>query len=382
MFDSRDEELMRQCLELAEKGRGRTSPNPMVGALVLDARGEIVGRGFHEKAGEPHAEPNALAEAGASARGGTLYVSLEPCCHHGKTPPCSDAVIEAGIKSVVVAMEDPNPKVAGKGLSALQEKGIDVRVGLLARESAWLNRGFLTALKKNRPWLTLKMAVTLDGRIADRSGKSRWITGPEAREWVHRQRDEMDAVMVGAGTARADDPSLNVRDIRDSRDSKPDSKRDSQRDPVRVILVSRGTIPPQAKVLDPNTGGTTLIYCLEKDNLAEDRVGVTVVKVPGEKGRLDLEAVLQDLCSRGIRSVLCEGGAGLAGALIEADLADELAFITAPLLLPDSQAIPVTSGSTALDLSEARHFRFFQASMLGEDVLLRARRAEPEELLG
>ncbi|MCA9805449.1 MAG: bifunctional diaminohydroxyphosphoribosylaminopyrimidine deaminase/5-amino-6-(5-phosphoribosylamino)uracil reductase RibD [Cyanobacteria bacterium HKST-UBA02] len=374
MFDSRDEELMRQCLELAEKGRGRTSPNPMVGALVMDARGEIVGRGFHEKAGEPHAEPNALAEAGTSARGGTLYVSLEPCCHHGKTPPCSDAVIAAGIKKVVAAMEDPNPKVAGQGLSALRDRGIDVQVGLLAREAAWLNRGFLTALKKNRPWLTLKMAVTLDGRIADRSGKSRWITGPEARAWVHHQRNETDAVMIGAGTARADDPSLNVRDLESSRDSK--------RDPVRVILDSRLTIPPQAKVLDPGAGGPTLIYCLENAMRETDySSGVTVVEAPGAAGRLDLEAVLQDLSFRGIRSVLCEGGAGLAGALIEADLADELAFITAPLLLPDSQAVPVTSSSRATMLDEARRFRFFDCIRLGDDVLLRARKIEPEELL-
>lgn len=379
MFDSRDEELMRQCLELAEKGRGRTSPNPMVGALVIDARGEIVGRGFHEKAGEPHAEPNALAEAGERARGGTLFVSLEPCCHHGKTPPCSDAVIAAGIEKVVAAMEDPNPKVAGKGFSALRDRGIDVRVGLLAREAAWLNRGFLTALRKNRPWITLKMAVTLDGRIADRSGKSRWITGPEARAWVHEERNRVDAVMIGAGTARADDPSLNVRDIGGS----PDFIQDPKQHPVRVILDSRLTIPPQAKALDPGTGGPTLIYCLKRNTqTANYNSGVTIVEVPGAAGRVDLKAVLQDLSSRGVRSVLCEGGAGLAGALIEANLADELAFITAPILLPDSLAVPVTSGSGVTDLAEARRFRFFDCIRLGEDVLLRARIAEPEELLG
>ncbi|MBZ0186200.1 MAG: bifunctional diaminohydroxyphosphoribosylaminopyrimidine deaminase/5-amino-6-(5-phosphoribosylamino)uracil reductase RibD, partial [Candidatus Obscuribacterales bacterium] len=187
--------IMQQCLALARSVEGRTAPNPMVAAIVLDENAEVVGRGCHERTGMPHAERNALLQAGDRARGGTIYVSLEPCCHQGKTPPCTDALIESGVKKVVAAMEDPNPKVSGKGFSILKDNGIEVVENVLSEEAAWLNRGFISGITRGRPWLLLKMAMTLDGRIADRNGQSRWITGPEARAYVHDLRNRFDAVL-------------------------------------------------------------------------------------------------------------------------------------------------------------------------------------------
>lgn len=393
-----DKSYMRECLELAKRAQGRTSPNPMVGAIVVDARGNVVGRGYHHKRGEAHAEVNALNEAGEKARDGTLYVSLEPCCHHGKTPPCTDKVIASGVKKVIAGMVDPNPMVGGGGVKDLQEAGIEVVAGVLENECAYLNRGFVKRIKTGLPWVCLKLATTLDAKIADRHGGSRWITGAEARHYVHELRNHFDAVLVGTNTALIDNPTLNVRDIENSRD------------PVKVLIDKDLRVSFEAKIYTQETTAKTLV--ITRDDLSDRKLAdlplVELIGVPylvskpnaknqesaegiplrreedKEKTRetitLNLEEGLRQLVKRGINTVLCEGGGSLAGNMIDAELVDEIIWIVAPKLLHDPLAVPALGGR-ARRLEEAVSLHRVRIKNLGEDVAYCALLPSGERLL-
>ncbi len=353
-----DKRFIQQCFELALEAEGRTAPNPIVGAVVVSKDGEVVGKGFHPKAGQPHAEVFALDEAGERARGGTIYVSLEPCCHHGKTPPCTDRVIASGVKKVVAAMTDPNPKVAGVGFEKLRAAGIEVVEPVLEDEARWHNRAFIKTITTGMPWVTLKMASTLDGKIADRTGTSKWITGPEARKFVHELRNKMDCVLIGAATARLDNPELNVRDIYRSRN------------PKRAVIDPNLTIDPNSRLCDASTGGDTIIYCSEQAQQINYPSSVQVVRVPRDADKLDLHHILKDLKTKQVSSVLCEGGGNLAGALLENDLVDELIFILAPAILGDQNGIPSIACGKEIQLKDMKRFRHLKSTVLGEDTVI------------
>jgi diaminohydroxyphosphoribosylaminopyrimidine deaminase/5-amino-6-(5-phosphoribosylamino)uracil reductase len=319
-FDAADSRFMARALQLAWRGRYTAHPNPRVGC-VLVKKGKIVGEGWHRKTGEAHAETNALAEAGKSAKGATVYVTLEPCSHHGKTPPCSDALIAAGVADVVVAMQDPFPKVAGSGVQALQKAGIAVRCGLMATEAEKLNEGFISRVNRGRPFLRLKIAASLDGRTAMSDGQSHWITGAEARADVQRLRAASGAVMTGVGTVMADDPSMTVRDT---------TLTDLQ--PLRVILDSRLRMPLSACML--TLPGQTAIFCIDDGRrLAMEKAGATVHKCAASDGRVNLVEVLRELGKRQINDVLVEAGQHLTGALLSAGLVDELVIYQAPHIM-------------------------------------------------
>jgi diaminohydroxyphosphoribosylaminopyrimidine deaminase/5-amino-6-(5-phosphoribosylamino)uracil reductase len=328
MFSADDHRYMARALQLAHRGLYTTDPNPRVGC-VLVKDGVVVGEGWHERAGGPHAEIHALREAGSRAAGATAYVTLEPCCHEGRTPPCSDALIGAGIHRVIAALEDPNPRVAGNGLRILQGAGIEAHSGLLATEAARLNPGFVMRMRQGRPWVRCKLAMSLDGRTALASGESRWITGSDARRDVHRLRARSSAILTGVATLLADDPSLTVR-----LDGDPG---EGIRQPLRVVLDSRLRTPPDARLLDQP--GETLILTGEAGEQVRERCAqprVTVVSLPLVAGRLDLDAVMRHLAGREINEVHLEAGATLSGALLQAGLVDELIVYMAPHLLGDA----------------------------------------------
>ena len=318
---------MARALLLAERGLMTTAPNPRVGC-VLVRNGEIVGEGWHERSGQPHAEINALQQAGSKAAGATAYVTLEPCCHQGRTPPCTEALVAAGVTRVVAAMEDPNPQVAGQGLAALRDAGIEAAAGLLADAAEQLNVGFIMRMRQGRPWVRCKLAMSIDGRTAMASGESCWITGAAARADVHRLRGRSDAIMTGIGTVLVDDPSLTVR---------IDGLADDFHQPLRVVLDSHLRTPPDAKLLDQP--GETLIVtgAVDADNEARlTRNGIRIATLPLESGKLDLPAVLQHLGMLQINEVHLEAGATLCGALIQAGLVDELVIYMAPHLMGDA----------------------------------------------
>ncbi len=323
-----DHKHMGRALELAARGLYTTDPNPRVGC-VLVRDGEVVGEGWHVRAGGPHAEINALRAAGDRAAGATAYVTLEPCCHHGRTPPCTGALISAGVRRVVAAMEDPNPQVGGAGLKALQMAGIEVRAGLLAPEAERLNPGFVMRMREGRPWVRCKLAMSLDGRTAMASGESQWITGADARRDVHRWRARSSAILTGIGTVLADDPLLTVR--LDQADDGP------ARQPLRVILDTRLKTPPEARLL--GAPGETLILTGVHDSDRGARLrdeGVSIITLPVEDGRLDLAAVMRHLGRMEINELHIEAGARLSGALLAGGWVDELLVYMAPHLMGDA----------------------------------------------
>ena len=341
---------MARALRLAERGQYAAHPNPMVGCVLVRDEA-IVGEGWHEAAGEAHAEVNALEAAGDSARGSTAYVTLEPCAHHGKTPPCVEALISAGVSNVVVALEDPFPEVAGRGIAALKKAGLGVRVGLMQSSAEQLLTGFLSRITRNRPFVRLKMASSLDGGIAMSNGESQWITGPEARADVQRLRARSGAVMTGIGTILADDPSLTVRDTTiDTRGKQPS----------RVILDNGLRMPLSAEMLA--LPGQTLIYCIDDEKReALIAAGAEVIKVGANAGLVDVSAVLRDLASREVNDVLVEAGPTLAGSLINAGLVDELVLYQAPHIMGsetmgmfDTPAWTELANRKSLDISDVR----------------------------
>jgi diaminohydroxyphosphoribosylaminopyrimidine deaminase / 5-amino-6-(5-phosphoribosylamino)uracil reductase len=362
----RDTGWMRVALGLARRGLGRVWPNPAVGC-VLVADGRVVGRGRTGDGGRPHAEVAALAEAGARARGATAYVTLEPCAHTGRTAPCTEALIAAGVARAVVATEDPDPRVNGAGVAALRAAGLAVEVGCLAGEAVALNRGFLSRVTTGRPMLTLKLATSLDGRIATGSGESRWITGPRARAEVHLMRAQADAVLVGAGTVRNDDPRLNVRGL---------GMEDAS--PVRVVLSGALSLPRTGQLAE-TARQVPLWICHDRDATPERRgawqeLGAELIEVPWQPdGQLDLAAMMQRLGDRGLTRVLCEGGGRLAATLVEADLVDELVCYSAGVVL-GSEAIPAVGPLEVAALQLAPRFRLLDATPVGPDLRSRWRR--------
>jgi diaminohydroxyphosphoribosylaminopyrimidine deaminase/5-amino-6-(5-phosphoribosylamino)uracil reductase len=358
-----DAVFMQRALALAERARGLTSPNPLVGAVVVRGS-EIVGEGYHHAAGLPHAEIEALAMAGPRARDATLYVTLEPCAHHGRTPPCAPAVIAAGVSRVVAAIEDPSPLVAGRGFAALRDAGVDVIVGPLAEEATRQNRVFLTAVREERPHVTLKAAASLDGRLADVHGASRWITGEAARARAHRLRAESDAVVVGIGTVLQDDPRLDVR-----------LDEPWPREPFRVVLDSTARTPRGARLLTAGTADRALIAvggeapAPRVEALRATRA--TVVTCASGDRRVDLRLLLRELFSREVRAILVEGGSEVHGAFLEAGLVDRVAVFLAPILLGGREAPTMVQGR-GLDLKSAVKLGPLSTTPLGDDLLIEA----------
>ena len=346
---------MRRALALAALAEGRTSPNPLVGAVVLNREGRLVGEGFHARSGEPHAEVGALAQAGTAAAGGTLIVTLEPCCHHGRTPPCSRAVLQAGVARVVVALEDPDPRVAGGGIAQLRQAGVEVITGVLRQEAAEQNRAFLHRVRTGRPWGVLKWAMGLDGRTALPNGASQWISGADSRRWVHQLRAGCDAVLVGGGTVRADDPLLTSRGRRDP-------------EPLRVVL-SRGLdLPAEAQLWDTASAATLVAHGPEAAGK----------QAPNGPERLELEQceplpLMQHLAARGCNQVLWECGPELAAAAIRQDCVQEVAAVLAPKLMggPAARTPLGELGFTAMD--QVLCGRLLPPRPIGDDWLLSLR---------
>jgi len=319
-FTAVDHGMMARALQLAERGLWTTSPNPRVGCVLLRA-GQIVGEGWHEKAGEPHAEVHALRAAGDKAKGAAAYVTLEPCSHHGRTPPCAEALIAAGVSRVVAAMTDPNPLVSGKGLALLQAAGIQTASGLLENEARELNIGFVSRMTRGRPWLRLKVAASLDGKTALNNGVSQWITGPDARRDGHAWRARACAILTGIGTVRDDDPQLSVRDVA------------TTRQPLRVVVDSQLEISPAARILQD--GPVLIVGAVENpEKMALLRsTGNCVEILNNSAGKVDLKALLELLAQRGINEVHAEAGFNLNGSLLREGLVDELLLYLAPCLI-------------------------------------------------
>lgn len=358
-FSAVDHGMMARALQLAERGLWTTSPNPRVGC-VLVRDNEIVGEGWHEKAGEPHAEVHALRAAGARARGATAYVTLEPCSHHGRTPPCAEALIAAGVSRVVAAMTDPNPLVAGKGLALLEAAGIDTASGLLEREARELNIGFVSRMTRGRPWLRLKAAASLDGKTALNNGVSQWITGPDARRDGHAWRARACAILTGIGTVRDDNPQLNVREV------------DSTRQPLRVVVDSKLETPLDARILQ---GGPTLIAGAVEDVArieALRALGSEVLILPNPSGKVDLLALLEALARRGINEVHAEAGFKLNGSLMREGLIDEFLLYYAPCLIGHA-ASGLFNLPELTSLEGKRSLRIVDVRQVGNDIRIVAR---------
>jgi len=359
-FSAKDREFMQRSLQLAEQGMFGAHPNPMVGC-VLVKDDEIVGEGWHVRAGEAHAEVNAIRDAGKKARGATAYVTLEPCAHQGKTPPCCDALIEAGISQLVVAVEDPNPKVDGKGIERLQSAGVTVRSGLMRQDAMQLIAGFLSRMQRGRPRLQLKIACSLDGRIAMANGQSQWITGVEARLDVQRLRARAGAIMTGIGTVLADDPALTVREA---------NLNPHNRQPLRVVLDNDLRTPLTAKMLA--LPGETIIYC-SSDASAQDlaHAGAEVIRVSGDDGLVDLSLVLKDLAERGVNDLLVEAGPIVAGQIVEQNLLDELVIYQAPQIL-GSETMGMFSTPSWNELADRQALTITDVVQVGNDTRITA----------
>ena len=361
-----DEKYMARAFELARLGRFTTTPNPNVGCVIV-RDGEIVGEGYHIKAGGPHAEVHALRMAGEKAKGATAYVTLEPCSHHGRTPPCADALIAAGVARVVASMQDPNPEVAGRGLYRLQQTGIEVSHGLMHSEAEAINLGFLKRMRTGFPYVQLKMAASLDGRTAMESGESQWITSVAARADVQRFRAQSSAILSSSATVLADDPSLNVRwDELDS-DTQRIYPQESLRQPLRIVVDSQNRVTPQHKLV--NQPGDTWLARLAADEQSWPESTEQWV-VPGRDNRVDLVLLMMQLAKRQINSIWVEAGAELAGALLQAGLVDELIVYMAPKLLGENgRALCVLPGLQSL--SDAPQFTLSDVRQVGADLRLR-----------
>ncbi|MDL2269272.1 bifunctional diaminohydroxyphosphoribosylaminopyrimidine deaminase/5-amino-6-(5-phosphoribosylamino)uracil reductase RibD [Desulfosarcina sp. OttesenSCG-928-G17] len=353
-------DYMKTALELAEKGRGRTSPNPMVGAVVVKD-GRIVGKGYHPKAGGPHAEVVAIDDAGDLAHGATLYVTLEPCNHFGRTPPCTHKIIAAGIRKVVVAMADPNPKVEGGGNAALLAAGIEVETGVCEAAAQTLNEAFVTWITTGRPFVVAKCAATLDGRIATRTGDSRWVTGPSARRFVHELRHQADGILVGVGTVIQDDPSLTTR-----------LENETGVDPTRIILDTRLSMPVSAKLLHQKSHAPTWIIC--GPDAPEDRrkalsdAGARIIVAPLNANQIDLGALMDILGENHMTHLLVEGGASVMGSFFSAGIVDKVCFFYAPKILGGDDGVPICRGKGPERMDQCLAVHDLSVRLIGEDV--------------
>lgn len=359
------EEYMRLALDEAQKGLGRTTPNPAVGAVIV-RRGEVVGRGFHKKAGTPHAEVNAIHDAGEAAKGGTIYVTLEPCNHTGRTPPCTQAILQAGLARVVIGAMDPNPKVVGGGADFLRGQGIEVVCGVLEEECQDLIRPFVKHSRTGLPWVIMKAGLSLDGKIAYRRGQGGAVTGSATRRLVHQLRDQVDAILIGIGTAIIDDPSLTTR-LEDKDDS---------RDPLRIVLDSHLRLSPKANMLTQRSAAPTWIFCGPKAAIEREQAliqaGAVVHRLSlAADGRPDLSSLLAFLGERQLTSILVEGGAAVHGAFWGQGLVDELRLFYAPYFIGD-QGVPIISGFSAAERPLKSPVRRMALQEIDHDFLLRA----------
>jgi diaminohydroxyphosphoribosylaminopyrimidine deaminase/5-amino-6-(5-phosphoribosylamino)uracil reductase len=394
MFSAADQQWMDRALALARRGLRSTTPNPRVGCVLVSAAGTLVGEGWHRRAGEAHAEAHALRAAGEQARGSTAYVTLEPCAHFGRTPPCSNALIEAGVVRVLVAMEDPNPLVAGRGLDRLREAGVEVRCGLLADEARELNLGFISRMTRGLPWVRLKVAASLDGRTALPDGRSQWITGAAARADGHAWRARACAILTGIGTVRDDDPQLTVRELPESDGEQIGAQIAAQigqplepsmeqpiRQPLRVLVDSRLEVDPGAKLV--RAGGLLLAHALDEEwlvagpladkaRLLQDH-GVELWSSTSSlrPGKVDLGALLAELAGRGVNELHVEAGAGLSGSFVREARVDELLVYLAPALLGDSRAMFNLEPPETLEL--AKRLVFHEMVKVGDDLRILAR---------
>jgi diaminohydroxyphosphoribosylaminopyrimidine deaminase/5-amino-6-(5-phosphoribosylamino)uracil reductase len=352
--------MMKRALVLARRGVGKTSPNPAVGCVVA-RNNEIVGEGWHRKAGTPHAEVHALRAAGESARGADVYVTLEPCAHYGKTPPCADALIRAGVARVFVGMTDPNPLVSGRGLDALRNAGIDVECGVLEPECRMVNEPFIKHVTTGLPFVILKSAMTLDGKTATATGDSKWVTNEESRRYVHRMRAKVDAVMVGVGTVLADDPQLTCRmGVRG-------------RDPLRVIVDSRLRTPLTAALFTMTSPAKTVIAATEPDPSrvgAFEEAGAEILVCRQKGGRVDLEDLLRKLGARGIQSVLLEGGRELVGSALRTGIIDKYLLFYAPKILGAEGGFGLCAGAGPDRMADAFRLRDVTVTRFGGDLLV------------
>jgi len=359
MFSTDDHRFMARALELAERGLYTTTPNPRVGCVIVQG-GAVVGEGWHERAGAAHAEVNALGAAGAKSRGATAYVSLEPCAHQGRTGPCTQALIEAGVARVVAALGDPNPQVSGQGLDELKRAGIEAAAGLMENEARELNIGFVSRMTRGRPWVRLKVAASLDGRTALNNGKSQWITGEAARRDGHHWRARACAVLTGGGTVREDDPRLTVRDV------------PTTRQPLRVIVDSKLETPPAAKILE---GGGTLIAAAREDKAkiaALKARGAEVIVMPNRAGKVELNDLFRELARREINEVHVEAGFRLNGSLVREGQVDEVLVYLAPALIGD-KAPGMFELPELTELSGRRALKIHDLRMIGPDIRVLAR---------
>ncbi len=347
---------------LAQKARGRTSPNPMVGAVVV-RRGKVVGEGFHSRAGQPHAEIEALRRAGHKSRSADLYVNLEPCCHFGRTPPCTEAIIQAGIKRVFVGMKDPNKQVGGKGLRFLKAQGIDIVSNVLKEECLKLNESFVKVMKTGMPFVILKTAMSLDGKIATRSGDSRWITGKLARNHVHKIRNQVDAILVGTETVLKDDPRLTCR-----------LKTGAVKHPARIILDRRNRVPLTARVFK-NSRSQKVIYVTGPDISSRrlkalvDRK-VEILNGKSSKNGFHIKHLLKELASRDMNSILIEGGAELNASVVDAGVVDRIVAFISPIFIGGAQAPGFLGGRGVMKVSGAMNLKDIEVTKIGEDLMV------------
>lgn len=361
-----DPELMRRALDAARRGAGRTRPNPMVGSVIAKD-GRVIAEAHHERAGGPHAEVGALRKAGARARGADLYVTLEPCNHHGRTPPCTDALIASGVRRVIVGARDPNPLVHGKGIRRLRRAGIEVVMGVLAEECRSLNRAFAHYIGTREPYVIAKLAESLDGRVATRTRESKWITGPAARREGHALRDVCDAIVVGVGTVLADDPALTCR-LRGGRD------------PVRVIVDTEARTPPKAQVVRLARSSTAPTWIAVGEGAparrvaALERAGAEVLRCKVRGGHVDLRDLSRKLGERELLSILVEGGPTLLGGFVDAGLVHEVYAFVAPLILGGEGALGAVGARGAARLGEALRLSIGEVRQVGDDLLVIARR--------
>ena len=354
-----DEYYMQLALDLAASARGNTNPNPMVGAVLVN-NGVIVGTGLHRKAGEPHAEVHAFRMAGDHAKDATLYVTLEPCSHFGKTPPCANLVKESGVKRVVIAMKDPNPDVAGRGIQLLRDAGIEVEVGILEAQAYKLNERFIYNMLTSRPYIVAKYAMTADGKIAAATGDSQWVTGDDAREDVHEYRHEMDGILVGIGTVLADSPSLTTRLV--SKEGK---------NPVRIVLDSQLQTPLTAHVVQTDDARTIIVTSIDASKQRETALaakGVTILRVATTHGSVDLEQALEALYKEGITDILVEGGAGVHASFFQQNLVQKAIIYMAPKVLGGAHSITPVGGADVQVMSEAIDFEFDTVNFVGNDL--------------
>jgi diaminohydroxyphosphoribosylaminopyrimidine deaminase/5-amino-6-(5-phosphoribosylamino)uracil reductase len=352
---------MQRALELAVKGVGRTNPNPLVGAVIVK-NDKIIAEGYHEAFGGPHAEINALKNATESVKGATMYVTLEPCSHYGKTPPCTEAIIESGITEVVVAAADPNPLVAGRGIKRLEDSGIAVWTGLLEDEAKELNEIFIKFISTGNPFVIMKTAMTIDGKIACKSGKSKWISNEKSRQHVHNLRNRLSGIMVGIGTVLKDDPSLTCR------------RGEFSRQPIRIIVDSSLKIPLDAKVLTDERPEETIIATTEKlDNQKAENIkslGAKILYVPSKDGRVDLIKLMELLGKEQIDSILLEGGGELNYSALKAGIVDKVMTFIAPKILGGKDAPTPVEGEGAMDMSQQIELENIKIQMFGDDVMI------------